>query len=175
MTLKLTEWDDDLPVEEEEEYQALLHTLKFTDGFGLLFVRCSPAEGEQLIAKIKTDIFDKKIEIFTLDKSVNNLYELIDKLNNKEHINILFITGLEDSFYEYEESKKLTGWNSKDIYSYSWKGVPPILINLNQQRERFRNNFNICFVFLFHNLRLNILFNVLLISLIGVLVYLNFH
>ncbi|EKF01696.1 tetratricopeptide repeat protein [Tolypothrix sp. PCC 7601] len=40
------------------------------------------------------------------------------------------------------------GWNSKDIYSYSWKGVPPVLINLNQQRERFKENFNICFVFL---------------------------
>jgi len=42
----------------------------------------------------------------------------------------------------------LAGWNSKDIYSYSWKGVPPVLINLNQQRESFRDSFNICFVFL---------------------------
>jgi hypothetical protein len=50
--------------------------------------------------------------------------------------------------YEYERCKILSGWNSQDIYSYSWKSVPPILNNLNQQRENFRDEFNICFVFL---------------------------
>ncbi|MFN5893396.1 MAG: tetratricopeptide repeat protein, partial [Dolichospermum sp.] len=30
----------------------------------------------------------------------------------------------------------------------SWKDVPPLLININQQRERFRDSFKICFVFL---------------------------
>ncbi|MGJ5634295.1 tetratricopeptide repeat protein, partial [Nostoc sp. CALU 1950] len=148
MVLKLTNWDNNFAVKGDEEYQALVRTLNFIEGFGLLFVRCSPAEGERIITKVKEDIKDKSIEVLRLDKSVNNLYEIIEKLNNKESINFLFVTGLHSSFYEYEECKILNGWNSKDIYSYSWKGVPPVLINLNQQRESFRDNFNICFVFL---------------------------
>ncbi|MEA5614970.1 tetratricopeptide repeat protein, partial [Nodularia spumigena] len=148
MTLELTDWDNDLPSEADEEYQALVRALKFTEGFGLLFVRCSPAEGEQLITKIKADIVSKNIQVLRLEQAVNNLYEIIEQLDNKEKIKILFITGLEHSLYKYEESKSFSGWNSRDIYSYSWKGVPPVLINLNQQRERFRDNFNICFVFL---------------------------
>ncbi|MBF2006103.1 MAG: tetratricopeptide repeat protein [Chlorogloeopsis fritschii C42_A2020_084] len=148
MNLELTDWDRDLPPEADEEYQAFIRTLRLTEGFGLLFVRCSPAGGEKLIAKVKEDVPYKNIAVLRLERPVNNLYELINNLENKEQINILFITGLEHSFYEYEECKRLADWNSKDIYSYSWKGVPPVLINLNQQRERFRNNFNICFVFL---------------------------
>ncbi|MHC5757298.1 tetratricopeptide repeat protein [Nostoc sp.] len=147
MKLELTDWDKDLPLEPDEEYQALVRTLNFTEGFGLLFARCSPAEGEQLIGKVKEDITNKKIEVLRLKQAVTNLYEIIDKLDNKEQIDILLITGLEHSFYEYEESKRLKNWNSRDIYSYSWKSVPPVLINLNQQRERFRDSFNICFVF----------------------------
>jgi tetratricopeptide (TPR) repeat protein len=60
----------------------------------------------------------------------------------------LFIQGLENALYEYEDTKRLAGWSSKDIYFYSWKGVPRILSHLNQQRERFRDNFSYCFVFL---------------------------
>ncbi|MEH1830092.1 MAG: tetratricopeptide repeat protein [Nostoc sp.] len=148
MGLELTDWDRDLPSQGDEEYQALVRTLNFTEGFGLLFVRCSPAEGEQLITKVKEDIPNKNIEVLRLEQAVTNLYEIIYNLDKKKEINILFITGLEHSFYKYEECKNLTGWNSRDIYSYSWKGVPPVLINLNQQRERFKDNFNICFVFL---------------------------
>ncbi|MCC5620542.1 hypothetical protein [Nostoc sp. CHAB 5715] len=148
MTLRLTNWDKDLPVAGDEEYQALVRTLNFTEGFGLLFVRCSPARGEQLIAKVKEDINDKNIEVLRLKDAVTNLYKIIENLDNQNKIDVLFITGLEYSLYEYEECKAFSGWNSKDIYSYSWKGVPPVLINLNQQRERFRDNFNICFVFL---------------------------
>ncbi|MDZ8056356.1 MAG: tetratricopeptide repeat protein [Aulosira sp. ZfuVER01] len=144
----MIDWDKDFSSERDEEYQALVRTLNFTEGFGLLFIRCSPAEGEDLIIKVKEDINNKNIEVLRLDQTVDNLYEIIDKLSNKENIDCLFITGLEHSFYEYEECKSLMGWNSRDIYSYSWKGVPPVLINLNQQRERFKDNFNICFVFL---------------------------
>ncbi len=148
MPLKLTDWDDDLPIDKDEEYQAFIRTLQFTEGFELLFVRCSPAGGKLLITKVKEDINNKNIEVLQLDKSINNLYEIINNLANKDQINILFITGLEFSLYEYEECKKLAGWSSKETYSYSWEGVPPVLINLNQQRERFRDNLKMCFVFL---------------------------
>jgi tetratricopeptide (TPR) repeat protein len=149
MNSEVIDWNEDLPpAEPEEEYQALVRALKRTDGFNLLFVECSPAEGERLISRVKTDISQKKIEILRLDKAVYNFYNLIEELPDRTQINILFITGLEYSFYEYEQEKRAIGWESKDIYSYSWRGVPPILINLNQQRERFRDNFQICFVFL---------------------------
>ncbi|MDK2462824.1 tetratricopeptide repeat protein [Aphanizomenon sp. PH219] len=148
MPLKLSDWDQDLPIEEDEEYQAFIRTLQFTEGFGILFVRCSPAGGEQLISQVKADIHDQNIEVIKLDKDVTSLYEIVNKLPNKNNINILFITGLESSFYKYEESKTLVGWTSRETHHYSWEGVPPILININQQRERFRDSFNICFVFL---------------------------
>ena len=148
MSLELTDWDKDLPPEPEEEYQALVRTLQWTDGFGLLFVRCSPSKGEELINKVQGEIRDKNIQVLRLQEPVDNLYERIEKLENRDNIDILFITGLESSFYAYEESKRLVDWLSKDVYSYSWKSVPPVLMNLNQQRERFKDNFNICFVFL---------------------------
>ncbi|MEW5855942.1 MAG: tetratricopeptide repeat protein, partial [Cyanobacteriota bacterium] len=151
MTLNLTEWDEDLPADPEEEYQTFVRTLERTAGFRLLFVRCTPAESEQLIAKVKEDVPQKTIEVLKLDKPIDNLYEIVKSLPNREQINILFIQGLEHSFYEYEEAKF---GNSNERYSYSWKGVPPILNHLNQQRERFRDDFSICFVFLLRSFSL---------------------
>ncbi|MEG5072662.1 tetratricopeptide repeat protein, partial [Microcoleus sp. B3-D2] len=143
------DWDEDLPpAEPEEEYLTLVRTLKRTDGFSLLFVECSPAEGERWITRVKTDIPQQNIEVLRLKESVYDFYNLIEELPNCDRINVLFVQGLEYSLYEYEQEKKELGWESKDIYSYSWRGVPPVLINLNQQRERFRDNFKICFVFL---------------------------
>ena len=149
MKPEVIDWDEDLPpAEPEEEYRDLVRSLKRTKGFGLLFVECSPAEGERWIARVKTDIPQKKIEVLRLKKSVYDFYNLIAELPDRDEINVLFVKGLEYSLYEYEQEKRARGWESKDIYSYSWRGVPPVLINLNQQRERFRDNFKICFVFL---------------------------
>ncbi|MGB3264997.1 MAG: tetratricopeptide repeat protein [Microcoleus sp.] len=158
MTAKIIDWDEDLPeATPEEEYQALVRTLKRTNGFRLLFVECFPAEGERLIAKVQADVTQKKIEVLALDESVYNFYKIIEDLPKRDEINILFVTGLEYSLYEYEKEKKELGWESKDIYSYSWRGVPPVLINLNQQRERFRDNFNMCFVFILPRFAVNYL------------------
>jgi tetratricopeptide (TPR) repeat protein len=143
------DWDEDLPpATPEEEYQSLVRTLRRTDGFRLLFVECSPAEGERLMTQVKSDFPQKKIEVLKLDRSAYNFYNIIENLPKRDEINILFVTGLEYSLFEYEQEKRELGWNSEEIYSYSWRGVPPVLINLNQQRERFRDNFDICFVFI---------------------------
>ena len=156
MTAEIIDRDADLPpAEPEEEYQTLVRTLKRTDGFRLLFVECLPAEGERLIAKVQADVPQKKIEVLSLDESVYNFYNIIKDLPERDAINILFVKGLEYSLYEYEKEKKEIGWESKDIYSYSWRGVPPVLINLNQQRERFRDDFNICFVFILPRFAVN--------------------
>ena len=156
MTAEIIDWDADLPpAEPEEEYQTMVRTLKRTEGFQLLFVECSPAEGERLIAKVQADVPQKKIEVLSLDESVYNFYNIIKDLADRDAINILFVKGLEYSLYEYEKEKKEIGWESKDIYSYSWRGVPPVLINLNQQRERFRDDFKMCFVFILPRFAVN--------------------
>src|SRR6476620_5705656 len=158
MTAEIIDWDADLPpAEPEEEYQTLVRTLQRTNGFRLLFVECSPAEGERLIAKVQADVPQKKIEVLPLDESVYNFYKIIEDLPERDAINILFMKGLEYSVYEYDKEKKEIGWESKDIYSYSWRGVPTVLINLNQQRERFRDNFKICFVFILPRFAVNYL------------------
>ena len=158
MTPEIIDWDADLPeAEPEEEYQTLVRTLKRTNGFRLLFVECSPAEGERLIAKVQGDVPQKKIEVLALDESVYNFYNIIKHLPERDAINILFVKGLEYSLYEYEKEKKDIGWESKDIYSYSLRSVPPVLINLNQQRERFRDDFKICFVFILPRFAVNYL------------------
>ena len=145
MASDVTDWDGDLPADPEEDYQTFVRTLERTKGFRLLFVQCTPAAGEQLIAKVKEDIPQKKIEFLQLHEPIDNLYKIVERLPKRKEINILFIQGLEHSFYEYE---KLNFGNTTERDFYSWEGVPQILNHLNQQRERFRDEFNICFVFL---------------------------
>lgn len=151
MTSESIDWDEDLPADPEEEYQTFIRTLERTEGFRLLFVRCTPAEGEQLIARVQEELPQKTIEVLRLDAPIDNLYTIVERLPNREQINILFIQGLEHSFYEYE--KKRFGETSERLFP-SWHGVPRILNHLNQQRERFRDNFNICFVFLLRSFSL---------------------
>ncbi|MCG8366130.1 MAG: tetratricopeptide repeat protein [Pseudanabaenales cyanobacterium] len=152
MPQSITDWDQDLPKDPAEEYQALLRALRRTQGFGLLFVRCSPAEGERLIQRVREDLPEKQTGVLKFNQPISdgNFYKQVEMyLADKGSTNILFIQGLEHSLYDYEETKKrLSGWSSEDTYSYSWKGVPRLLSNLNQQRERFRDSFNVSFVFL---------------------------
>jgi tetratricopeptide (TPR) repeat protein len=145
MASDVIDWDEDLAADPDEDYQTFVRTLRRTDGFRLLFVQCTPAEGEDLIARVKKNIPQKRIEFLQLHEPIDNLYKIVECLPNRNEINILFIQGLEHSFYDYE--KLQFGNNTKHNY-YSWEGVPPILNHLNQQRERFRDDFNICFVFL---------------------------
>ena len=157
------DWDIDLPTDPDEEYRALVRALRRTQGFGLLFVRCSPAEGTRLIQRVQTDLPQKTAAVLSFDQPITdgNLYSRVEEyLEHTNHPNILFIQGLEHSIYDYEDTKRRQdNWQSPDLYSYSWKGVPRVLMNLNQQRERFRDTFNTCFVFLIPNFVLSYLAN----------------
>ena len=132
--------DDD---EYQSEYQSLLRALSWAEGFDLLFVECTPAQANQLIAQTRTDLPQKNIDVLSLSSSIDNLYQIVDELPNRDALNILFIQGIEKSLVDYIKP----GIGGQGDY-YKEDTLPPILNHLNLQRERFRDNFNICFVFL---------------------------
>jgi hypothetical protein len=145
MTTDLLDWhEEDQSVDPEAEYRMLLNGLRRTEGFGLFFVQCSPFGGEQIIQRVRADLAEQTVAVLKLEAPIadGNVFKRIrDFLDTQPKTQVLFIQGLELSLLDYEESKKRLGWSSEKIFSYSWQGVPPVLINLNQQRERFRDSF----------------------------------
>jgi tetratricopeptide (TPR) repeat protein len=143
------DWNEEPPLDPAIEYQGLLRGLRRKRGFGLYFVQCSPSEGTRLIERIRQDL-PQKIEVLKFDAAMDgNFYQCVaDYLQAHSDTEVLFVQGLEYSLLSYEATKREEGWSSEEIYSYSWKAVPRLLGNLNLQRERFRDNFPIRFVFL---------------------------
>jgi superkiller protein 3 len=140
---ELTEWDEDLTASEKEEYEALVRSLQWAKGFGLLFVQCTPAEGERLMQRVQADIADKTVDVLRLEDEVDDLYETVAALPNISKTNVLFVTGLEKSLVPYIKP----GYGSEGDY-YAKDSVPKLLGKLNLQREKFRETFGLCFVFL---------------------------
>jgi tetratricopeptide (TPR) repeat protein len=148
MTANSFDWDDELPPETEEEvYRALLRALRRKQGFGLFFVQCSKAQGEKVVADLRQDLPQQRIQELHLQGEVVTLYDQIDALWQQQPFDVLAIEGLQASLYAYEDAKRFGSWSSDEIYSYSWKGVPKLLNHLNQQREHLRDDFPARFVF----------------------------
>jgi tetratricopeptide (TPR) repeat protein len=147
MSQNPVDWDTDIPHDPQEEYQALLRALRRKRGFGLFFVECSARKSNELIAKLQQDLPQKTTQIMQFDRATTTLYDCVETLWNQQSFDILFLQGLENALYKYEDTKRAAGWTSREVYLYSWKGVPRILSHLNQQRERFRDSFDCCFVF----------------------------
>ncbi|NMG09208.1 tetratricopeptide repeat protein [Brasilonema sp. UFV-L1] len=149
-----SDWDDDLPPEPEEVYQDLVRALKRKSGFGLFFVQCTPAEAERFIAKLGQEIPQKKIATLRLVEAIDNLYGRVTEFVKDKPVDILLIKGLEYSLYKYEQ--RSFGEITEGQFSNITR-VPPILNHLNQQRERFRDDFPFCFVFLLRSFSINYL------------------
>ncbi|MEO1522199.1 MAG: tetratricopeptide repeat protein, partial [Cyanobacteria bacterium J06633_2] len=144
-------WDDAPSPTSEEAYKALLRALRRKRGFGILFVECSPAEGQRIIQLIHDDLPTKTMGELVFKDAIDdgNVYQRVKQVLTQHPVDILFIQGLEYSLYDYEDAKRHLGWTSRETFGYSWKGVPRVMINLNQQRENFRDSFrNTCLVFL---------------------------
>jgi tetratricopeptide (TPR) repeat protein len=140
----LTEWDQDVVNNPEEDYQAFLRGLLWHDGFELAFVRCSPAGGMELVKKVRNDLPQKQIGVLELDQPIDNLIDRVKDVPNQSQLDILFVVGLEKSLVDYIQ----TGYGGQGDY-YNLDTIPPILSHLNWQRENFRDRFrHICFVFL---------------------------
>ncbi|MEH1825762.1 MAG: tetratricopeptide repeat protein [Nostoc sp.] len=152
MNPNLSDWDDDLPPEPEEAYQDLLRALKRKSGFGLFFVQCTPVEADKFIVKLPQEIPQKKIEVLRLVEAIDNLYQPVAEFVKEKQIDILLIKGLEYSLYKYE--KRSFGEITEGQFS-NLTSVPHILNHLNQQRERFRDDFHISFVFLLRSFSIN--------------------
>jgi tetratricopeptide (TPR) repeat protein len=131
------------PLTADETYAAFLNSLRFREGFGIIFLDCSPGEANRLIPRVKQDLPKRNIEVLNLVEPINNLYKLVEGMDDRTSLNILFIRGLEKSL----EADVKPGYKGLGDY-YNLNTVPPILSHLNQQRENFRDHFsNICFVF----------------------------
>ncbi|NET01364.1 MAG: tetratricopeptide repeat protein [Sphaerospermopsis sp. SIO1G1] len=154
MTNTYSHWDDDLPPDPQEAYQDLLCALERKVGFGLYFVQCNPVESDHFINKIPHDLPHKNIKVLRLVEPIDKLYQKINSFVQAEKIDILLIKGLEYSLYKYE--KRNFGEITEGQFINLTK-VPPILNHLNQQRERFRDDFPFCFVFLLRSFSLNYL------------------
>ncbi|WP_366941865.1 tetratricopeptide repeat protein [uncultured Nostoc sp.] len=152
MNPNLSDWDDDLPPEPEEAYQDLLRALKRKSGFGLFFVQCTPVEADNLILKLPQEIPQKKIAILRLVEAIKSLYQPVAEFVKDKQVDILLIKGLEYSLYKYE--KRSFGEITEGQFS-NLTNVPHILNHLNQQRERFRDDFPISFVFLLRSFSIN--------------------
>ncbi len=149
MTANSFDWDDELPPETEKEvYGALLRALSRKQGFGLFFVQCSKAQSEKVVADLRRDLPQQQMQELHLEGEVVTLYDQINDRWQQRPFDVLVVEGLQASLYAYEDTKRFSGWSSRDIYNYSWKGVPKILNHLNQQREHLRNDFPARFVFL---------------------------
>ncbi|MEH2204681.1 MAG: tetratricopeptide repeat protein [Nostoc sp.] len=152
MNPNLSDWDDDLPPEPEEVYQDLLRALKRKSGFGLFFVQCTPGEADKFIVKLPHEIPQKKIAVLRLVEAIDNLYQPVAEFVKDKQIDVLLIKGLEYSLYKYE--KRSFGEITEGQFS-NLTSVPHILNHLNQQRERFRDDFPISFVFLLRSFSIN--------------------
>lgn len=139
----LTEWDEDIQASPEDEYAALVRAIRWAKGFSLLFVQCSPAEGERLIGRITIDVAEKNVDVLRLDEEIDDLYERVLVHPNIRQVKVLFVTGLEKSLVPYLKP----GYGSEGDY-YAKDQVPRILGKLNLQREKFKAQLPLCFVFL---------------------------
>jgi tetratricopeptide (TPR) repeat protein len=154
MILNTSSWDDDLPPDPEEIYQDLLCALDRKLGFGLYFIQCTPVESDCFIHKIPQDLPHKNIAVLRLLEPVDKLYQQVANYIQGQTVDILLVKGLEYSLYKYE--KRNFGEITEGQFNNLTK-VPPILNHLNQQRERFRDDFPFCFVFLLRSFSLSYL------------------
>jgi tetratricopeptide (TPR) repeat protein len=150
--LELSKWDLDVETNDGEEYTSLVRAVRRThQRFKLLFVSCSPSQGEKIRCDLMAGIPAKEYELLDIKESIDNLYEAVNNIPNLPKLDVIFVRGLEYSIFEYEDREfgDVSKRSQSKAYGGSWAGVPPVLAKLNMQRELFRDRFpHICFVFL---------------------------
>ncbi|NET84741.1 MAG: hypothetical protein F6J94_23345, partial [Moorea sp. SIO1F2] len=141
--MSLANSSNDTPPSKEEIYQAFLRSLRRRRGFGIVFMQCPPAEAKRIIGRVHQDLPQKQIATLTLTEPIDNLYDRVENILDRDQLSILFIQGIEKSLEAYIKP----GYGGDGDY-YNLDTVPTILSHLNQRRELFRDHFKtLCFVF----------------------------
>ncbi|PZV15092.1 MAG: hypothetical protein DCF20_11795 [Pseudanabaena sp.] len=135
-------WDKDALKNPETEYQNLLGLLKTKKDFGMMFVRCSPAEGEQITRRTRADAASQKTHVIRLNRPISSFYEMLLHEPDLDGVNVLFITGIE----EFLESN-LNDLADSDL-SEKLTHIPRPLAHLILLKSKLKESFPICFVFL---------------------------
>ncbi|MGF1569069.1 MAG: hypothetical protein ACFCVD_13535 [Nodosilinea sp.] len=117
------------------EYQALLNGLRRTQGFGLFFVECEPDTSQYLVQRIQADLGDQTIVELDMGLLAQNggLFKTIKPIwLTGRQIDIVLMPELEQALTRKADQA----------------AIPPLLVQLNQQREAFRDGFAARFVLL---------------------------
>jgi superkiller protein 3 len=137
------DWEDEEPTP-EESYAALRRSIARTAGFGLKFLECTASVARETIAQLTEDLPQKKIAVLDLDAPIAKLFDrVVADFPDHEGLNVLFVLGLERSLVEDISPGGVGG--EGDYYQVD--RTPRILAHLNQNREKFRDSFSFCFVF----------------------------
>ena len=91
------DWDADVVADPEESYQSLVRSLQRTAGFSLFFVRCVPGDQADLVQRLQADLPTLHMQRLELESELvdGNLYQRVAALPDFDHINVLFISGIE--------------------------------------------------------------------------------
>ncbi len=135
-------WDKDALKNPETEYQTLLNLLRQKQDFAMFFVRCSPAEGEQIIKRSITDTAHQSIHVLRLDQPISDFYEMLVERTDLHNAKVLFVTGIE----EFLENKVEDIADSR--LSNNLEHIPRPLAHLSLLQSKLKEQFSICFVFL---------------------------
>ena len=126
----------------EALYLSFVRALRRRSRFGILFLECTPAQGQEIFYRAKKDLPKKAVANLTMTEPVDNLLTLVKAKENVNSLDILFIEGIEKSLAPY-----ITSEVGRDDY-YKLEVLPPVLNHINRKRENFREWFpKLCFVF----------------------------
>ena len=100
------DWDADVVADPAESYQSLVRSLQRTAGFSLFFVRCVPGDQADLVQRLQADLPRLHMQRLELESELvdGNLYQRVAALPDFDHINVLFISGIEKSLDHYVKS-----------------------------------------------------------------------
>ncbi len=146
-----------------EEYASLARTIARRVGFGLIFVECDDNTAQDIVCQKIHEDFPDIVQSLTISEPIDSLYDILEEKSKLNSCEILTIQGLELSILKYEQDTfGSTSYDSEEnrrTFHKSLQGVPRFLGYLNLQRDRFRDDFNVCFVFLVTKLEVDYFIN----------------
>ncbi|NJK36114.1 MAG: hypothetical protein HC919_14915, partial [Oscillatoriales cyanobacterium SM2_2_1] len=140
-----SQWDRIVEPTAKQAYRGLVRSLRWSKGFSISFVECSPVAGEELIARLQQDVTAKRIKVLRFDEPIEKLFHPLLEMPELKEVDVLIVVGLEKSLRSDIDPKGIRGEGGY----YSLETAPPLLEHLNWQRDNFREYFpHLHFVFL---------------------------